>query len=135
MKHAIIAFLAAIASISYAELPDTLKDPATKEVVEYLDSKTSQAVNLSSDFRNVNSTITVSGMIDIGIEVKECNVASGAGSADCTCPTGKRLTGGGVNGLGAGILRSYPSSNTTWTALLGGSQTNWKIYAICARIK
>jgi hypothetical protein len=135
MTRIILIISALFSAIAYAELPDTLKDPATKEVVEYLDSKTSQAVSLSSDFRNVNSTITVSGLLDIGWERIECNVASGAGPADCSCSTGKKLTGGGVDGLGAGIVKSFPFDNDTWRGSLGAGQTNWKVYAICARIK
>lgn len=134
MKHAIIAFLAAIASISYAELPDTLKDPATKEVVEYLDSKTSQAVNLSSDFRNVNSTITISGMVDIGREL----VSSSAGSTTThtqSCSAGKKLLGGGCAITAGGVMiGSFPADEDTWQCSANASSSIFA-YAICARVK
>lgn len=134
MKHAIIAFLAAIASISYAELPDTLKDPATKEVVEYLDSKTTKSVNLASDFSNVNSTVTVAGIIDMGRE----RVSSGAGSTTShtqSCTAGKKLLGGGCAITAGGVMiGSYPADEDTWQCSANASSTIFA-YAICARVK
>ena len=117
-----------------AALPDVTTDPAAREVAEYLDAKVKGVEDITRNFTDATKTVTVAGTISIGWERIECNVASGAGPSDCSCTTGKKLLGGGVDGIGAGIIRSYPSDDDTWTAVLGAGQTNWKIYAICARV-
>lgn len=81
MKHAIIAFLAAIASISYAELPDTLKDPATRDVVEYLDAKVNY-VTPSTATISANGYATMPG----GLIIQWGKYTGGANSPTVTFP-------------------------------------------------
>jgi hypothetical protein len=62
-----------------------------------------------------------------------------------SCPSGKRLTGGGARVVapadprnGNVILESWPSSDTTWTASANFNSSSpvntFHVYAICANV-
>ncbi len=63
--------------------------------------------------------------------------ASGTNTAVASCPSGKKVIGGGGDATGsATVTGSYPSSATAWTATKGGGTSSNSVtaYAICATV-
>lgn len=85
----------------------------------------------------INGSATVSGTIDIGLELITCsNVPSGS---DCVCPTGKRALSGGVYCAGNNwhVNTAFFSSATAfqgWCEDSGGANVGTTINVLCARV-
>lgn len=136
MRPILWAFILVLGGVAYAELPDVLIDPAQREALEYVDAKTSNAVNFANNAQTATSTVTFSGYIDIGLQtvVVPCGAAY-----DCTatCPTGMKVLGGGgtSNNNSDFMSDNYPNTYYSWSVSWYGISGSHSAYAICARIK
>lgn len=135
MKSILFILALCFIGISYAELPDVLKDPATREVAEYLDAKAQAAEKVTRNFSVATATTTFTGYIDIGRAITS-TACSGCTTKTTTCGTGLYIIGGGclADTGSPQLTANYPSSSTAWTCNTGGA-TNITAYAICARVK
>jgi hypothetical protein len=79
----------------------------------------------------------IDGALDIGLERKVCdNIASGA---NCDCPSGKRLLGGGALCYGNNdhVNTSWAADADTWQAWCensSGTNQNVRVTILCARM-
>ncbi|MBI2913475.1 MAG: hypothetical protein HYY03_06105 [Chloroflexi bacterium] len=94
-----------------------------------------------SDDTQVQGSLSVSGTVAMGYEqvVVPAGFHSGGfvETRTATCPAGKVVLGGGVsidNLDSARVMRSYPSSASSWTGTAAGNDSAFAIYAICARM-
>lgn len=130
MKSLLFILSICLIGISYAELPDVLKDPAAREVAEYLDAKAQAAEKVTRNFSVATATTSFSGWIDIGLEIVNANFSV---SGTVSCSAGKRVTGGGVACTSNAASNNSPSGTTGWTGTCASG--NGTVYAICARVK
>lgn len=91
MTRIILIISALFSAYAYAELPDTLKDPATKEVAEYLDAKVTSASNAD----NIQVVVSTS---------------ASATSITATCPVNTRLLACGGIGFPSAPNRFFGCS-------------------------
>jgi len=82
-------------------------------------------------FAGTTSTTTFSGWVDIGLETVTNSAA--ATSCSVTCPTGKKVVGGGCYCASGTIAGSAFSTDNVFNCV--ASVANCNVYAICARIK
>lgn len=132
------AILFVFGAVAYAELPDIVQDPSSRETMEYLDAKASRAISVAKDyetavknFQSANSTTTFNGWVDIGRETT--TGATSIAAAYAYCNSGKYIIGGGCS-ANATLNASYPASDTSWYCAAPGA-TSTTAYAICARVK
>lgn len=93
-------------------------------------------INISSSaiFSNATSTVTFSGYVDIGLELIT-TVTGPTATATATCPTDKKVIGGGCLAQAGLLLRySYPYLNG-WACGASAETQNIGIYIFCARVK
>ena len=136
MKSLLFIFTLCLIGISYAELPDTLKDPATREVAEYLDAKAQAAERVTRNFAIPTATTTFAGAIDIGIEIVS-PAACGIGVCTATCTAPKLVISGGCSNTNSALTlyRSEPTANRAgWLCGYNTGGTTSAI-AICGRLK
>lgn len=129
------AILFVFGTIAYAELPDIVQEPSSREALEYLDAKTSKAVSVVKTFESATATTTFSGYIDIGRDTNSAG-CSGCTSVTATCDAGLYIVYGGCEAdTGTPYLKvNRASSSTVWTCSAAGA-TNLTAYVTCARVK
>lgn len=117
---------------AYSAMPDVVKDPATREAMEYVDAKVEK---IMAPYESATSTATFSGWIDIGREIVTKRVSTI--QADLSCPSDKVVMGGGcnTNDNTKTLVWSFPASANSWSCYASAAPANFDIYAICARIK
>ena len=134
MNKIIIATILVFGAIAYAELPTTIKEAETREALEYLDNKAISVQKATVGFSDNKSTSTVSGWLDIGLNIVT-NATTSSTVCSATCASGFKVLGGGCSNTSTTIQNSYPNGPSYWTCNLAAVAATCTAYAICARIK
>ena len=134
MTRIIFAILAIFGTVTYAELPTPVADTKVQQSLEYLDQKTNNLANItaSGNTTTLAGNATISGTIDIGLVIVSNTVTSSTSTA--TCPSGKKILGGGCAHPTTAYSQGYPGTDTSFTCALSDTLSN-TAYAICARVK